>query len=236
MIPINFAAPPRLSHASTPSIWGRKTGILRYDLSAVTRSRIQRLPFPVVSPLRLRTPAITSSLAIRTSCRTTSIMSCGVAFRCPRRRFGRRCSVWTPPGCFGRSAIPHAQPRRQPCQGRLPPPYGQIQRGSRHRRPNDQARHPPSRCPTIQAKRSQSVAHGVLEGAAFAIVQNLVSRKLPNICDIEPVGAGTDCVSSRFAPWNGVTAADRAPVDLHVLVGITERQIGHCAAPSARSP
>ena len=45
-----------------------------------------RLPLPVVSPLRLRTPAITSSLAIRTSCRTASTMSSGVAFRCPRRR------------------------------------------------------------------------------------------------------------------------------------------------------
>lgn len=43
--PSNFAAPPKLSHGSNPSIWGRKTGILRYDLSAVTRSRVQRLPF-----------------------------------------------------------------------------------------------------------------------------------------------------------------------------------------------
>ncbi len=46
------------------------------------------------------------------------------------------------------------------------------------------------------AKRGQPVAHGVLEGAAFAIVQNLVSLIPPSIGDIEPVAAGTDGLSS----------------------------------------
>lgn len=63
----------------------------------VTRSRVQRLPLPVFRPLRLRRPAIKSSLAISTSSRTAATMSVDVLLRCPRRRFGRRISLWAPP-------------------------------------------------------------------------------------------------------------------------------------------
>ena len=87
------AALLRLSHGSCPSGAARKTGILWCDLSAVTRSRVQRLPWPVSSPLRLRMPAIRSSLAIRTSCCTAAMMSAEVLLRCPLRRFGSCNSV-----------------------------------------------------------------------------------------------------------------------------------------------
>src|SRR6266571_3980481 len=59
------------------------------DLSAVTRSRVQRLPWPVTRPFRLRMPAIRSSLAMRTSWRTAASMSAEMLLRCPRRRLGR---------------------------------------------------------------------------------------------------------------------------------------------------
>src|SRR6516162_8534655 len=42
-------------------------------------------------------PAMRSSLAISTSWRTAAITSAEVLVRCPRRRLGRRISVWTPP-------------------------------------------------------------------------------------------------------------------------------------------
>ncbi|ACL55381.1 conserved hypothetical protein [Methylobacterium nodulans ORS 2060] len=63
----------------------------------MTRSRVKRLPCPVLTPLRLSTPAITSSRAISASARTASTTSAGVLVRWPRRRRGRRCSVWAPP-------------------------------------------------------------------------------------------------------------------------------------------
>ena len=63
----------------------------------VTRSRVQRLPLPVFRPLRLRRPAIKSSLAISTSSRTAATMLVDVLLRCPRRRFARRISLWAPP-------------------------------------------------------------------------------------------------------------------------------------------
>ena len=56
--PSTFAALLRLSHGSMLSGCGRKTGILWCDRSAVTRSRVQRLPCPVTRPFRLRMPAI----------------------------------------------------------------------------------------------------------------------------------------------------------------------------------
>ena len=37
-----------------------------------------------------------------------------------------------------------------PCQGILPPPSGQIRRGSRRQRLNDRDRHPLSLCVTIR--------------------------------------------------------------------------------------
>jgi putative transposase len=45
----------------------RWTGMPRCDRSAVTRSRVQRLPRPVRSPFRFSMPAMTSSPAIRTN-------------------------------------------------------------------------------------------------------------------------------------------------------------------------
>src|SRR5215510_9513790 len=42
-------------------------------------------------------PAMRSSLAISTSWRTAAITLAEVLVRCPRRRLGRRISVWTPP-------------------------------------------------------------------------------------------------------------------------------------------
>ncbi len=67
------------------------------DRRAVTRSRVQRLPLPVTKPLRFKSPAIRSSPAMRTGRRTASMMSGAVLLRGPRRGFGRRRSVWTPP-------------------------------------------------------------------------------------------------------------------------------------------
>jgi hypothetical protein len=46
-----------------------------------------------------------SSLAMSTSCRTASTMSGEVELRCPRRRRGRRSSVWAPPIQWIRSTI-----------------------------------------------------------------------------------------------------------------------------------
>ena len=67
---------------------------MRYcERNAVTRSRAKRLPWPVLTPLRLRTPAITSSRAISASVRTASVTSAGVLVRWPRRRRGNRYSV-----------------------------------------------------------------------------------------------------------------------------------------------
>src|SRR6516164_4257940 len=42
-------------------------------------------------------PAMRSSLAISTNWRTAAITSAEALVRCPRRRLGRRISVWTPP-------------------------------------------------------------------------------------------------------------------------------------------
>jgi len=87
------AAPERLSQGSTPSSAALNTGIRWCERSEVTRSRVQRLPWPVLRSLRLRSPAIRSSLAISTSSRTAAMMSAGVLLRCPRRRLGKRSSL-----------------------------------------------------------------------------------------------------------------------------------------------
>ena len=91
------AASERLSQGSTPSAAALNTGMRWCDRNEVTRSRVQRLPLPVLRPLRLRRPAIRSSLAINANSRTASMMSAGVLLRCPRRRFGKRISLWMPP-------------------------------------------------------------------------------------------------------------------------------------------
>ncbi len=87
------AASERLSQGSTPSSAALNTGIRWCERSEVTRSRVQRLPWPVLRSLRLRSPAIRSSLAISTSSRTAAMMSAGVLLRCPRRRLGKRSSL-----------------------------------------------------------------------------------------------------------------------------------------------
>ena len=58
------AASERLSQGSARFSAALNTGIRWCDRSEVTRSRVQRLPWPVLRPLRLRRPAIRSSLAI----------------------------------------------------------------------------------------------------------------------------------------------------------------------------
>ena len=52
-----------------------------------------RLPLPVTNPFLFRMPAMTSSLAISTSCRTAAITSAEVLLRCPRLRLGKRISL-----------------------------------------------------------------------------------------------------------------------------------------------
>src|SRR3954454_20961790 len=95
--PTSAAARRRLSHGSMPSAAAAWTGILWCERSEVTRSRVHRLPLPVVRPSRVRKPAMASSFMIRARPRTASTTSAGVALRCPRRRRGSRCSVWAPP-------------------------------------------------------------------------------------------------------------------------------------------
>jgi len=87
------AASERLSQGSAPSSAALNTGIRWCDRSEVTRSRVQRLPWPVLRPLRLRTPAIRSSLAISANWATATMMSADVLLRCPRRRLGNRISL-----------------------------------------------------------------------------------------------------------------------------------------------
>ena len=87
------AASQRLSQGSMPSSAGLNTGMRWCERSEVTRSRVQRLPWPVTRPLRLRMPAIRSSLAISTSWRTAAMISADVLLRCPRRRLGNRISL-----------------------------------------------------------------------------------------------------------------------------------------------
>jgi putative transposase len=87
------AASERLSQGSTPSAAALNTGMRWCDRNEVTRSRVQRLPWPVLRPLRLRRPAIRSSLAINANSRTASMTSAGVLLRCPRLRLGNRISL-----------------------------------------------------------------------------------------------------------------------------------------------
>ncbi|MEK4031633.1 IS3 family transposase [Methylocystis sp. IM3] len=87
------AASERLSQGSTSSSAALNTGMRWCERNEVTRSRVQRLPWPVLRPLRLRRPAIRSSLAISASSRTAAMMSAGVLLRCPRRRLGKRSSL-----------------------------------------------------------------------------------------------------------------------------------------------
>ena len=97
LMPRSLAARVRFSQGSMPSAAGRQTGMRWWERSAVTRSRVQRLPWPVRSLLRFRMPAMRSSLAMRTSSRTAAMMSGEVLLRWPRRRRGKRISVWMPP-------------------------------------------------------------------------------------------------------------------------------------------
>jgi hypothetical protein len=112
--PAMDAARVRLGHGSTPSLAGRQTGIRGLERNDVTRSRVQRLPLPVLRPVRLSRPAMTSSLARSASVRTASRTLSGLLLRCPRRRLGSRGSVWAPPpnGSPGRSPRPHRRCRR----------------------------------------------------------------------------------------------------------------------------
>ena len=55
------AALLRLSQGASSSGTRRWTGMPWWERRAVTRSRVQRLPWPVLSPLRLSMPAMTSS-------------------------------------------------------------------------------------------------------------------------------------------------------------------------------
>ncbi len=59
----------------------RGARLQQLDRSAVTRSRVQRLPLPVFRPLRFGRPAMTSSLAKSASVRTASTTVSGVALR-----------------------------------------------------------------------------------------------------------------------------------------------------------
>lgn len=79
--PTRAAAWVRLSQGSSPAAASRNTGMRYCERNAVTRSRVKRLPCPVLTPLRLSTPAITSSRAINASARTASITSAGVLVR-----------------------------------------------------------------------------------------------------------------------------------------------------------
>ena len=87
------AASERLSQGSTPSAAALNTGMRVCDRNEVTRSRVQRLPWPVLRPLRLRRPAIRSSPAINANSRTAPMTSAGVLLRCPRLRLGSRISL-----------------------------------------------------------------------------------------------------------------------------------------------
>ena len=75
------AALPRLSQGSFPSSAGLCTGMRWCERSEVMRSRVQRLPWPVRRPFRLRVPAMRSSPAISTSWRTAAITSAEVLLR-----------------------------------------------------------------------------------------------------------------------------------------------------------
>jgi putative transposase len=92
-IRMSRAALLRLSQGSFPSSAGLCTGMRWCERNEVTRSRVQRLPWPVTNPFRFRMPAMTSSLAISASCRTAAITSAEVLLRWPRRRLGRRISL-----------------------------------------------------------------------------------------------------------------------------------------------
>ena len=87
------AASERLSQGSTPSSAVLNTGMRWCERNEVTRSRVQRLPWPVLSPLRLRRPAIRSSPAINANSRTAAMTSAGALLGCPRRRLGKRISL-----------------------------------------------------------------------------------------------------------------------------------------------
>ena len=65
------AASERLSQGLTPSSAVLNTGIRWCERNEATRSRVQ-LPWPVLSPLRLRRPAIRWSLAINANSRTAA--------------------------------------------------------------------------------------------------------------------------------------------------------------------
>ena len=54
-------------------------------------------------------PAIRSSLAMSTSWRTAAMMSAEVLLRCPRRRFGKRISLWAPPAQWTTRTISEAR-------------------------------------------------------------------------------------------------------------------------------
>ena len=70
---------------------------------------------PVVSLLRLSSPAIKLSLAIRTNTRTASTTLTAVLLRWPRRRRGSRNSVWIPPvQCSVRIISPVLLPAAMP--------------------------------------------------------------------------------------------------------------------------
>jgi transposase InsO family protein len=79
--PTRAAAWVRFSQGSSPSAASQNTEMRYCERNAVTRSRVKRLPCPVLTPLRLSTPAITSSRAMSASVRTASITSAGVLVR-----------------------------------------------------------------------------------------------------------------------------------------------------------
>src|SRR4051812_42110295 len=75
------AALLRLSQGASFSGTRRWTGMPWWERRAVTRSRFQRFPCPVLSPLRFSMPAMTSSDPMRTSWRTAAMMSGEVLLR-----------------------------------------------------------------------------------------------------------------------------------------------------------
>jgi hypothetical protein len=75
------AALLRLSQGASSSGTCRWTGMPWWERRAVTRSRFQRFPCPVLSPLRFSMPAMTSSDPMRTSWRTAAMMSGEVLLR-----------------------------------------------------------------------------------------------------------------------------------------------------------
>lgn len=77
------------------------------------------LPCPAIAmpghqAVAVENAGIRSSLAISTSCRMAAMISPEVLLRFPRRRFGRRSSVWAPSRC------PAASPSTRPPAIRYP--------------------------------------------------------------------------------------------------------------------